>query len=220
MSLVIAFEGIDGSGKSTLARMLAQKINKEKVQFIDKNSDRPIRKIYRELMKNDEFISDALSLFLGLADYKYTEERVEDRSKEFIIYDRCFLSTLVDVMSLGLISSEDMPLYMGMFRMPDIIYFIDADALQVLPEKKDISLAEAGGKISSPAELVDGFIEYQNRNYQGYLSLFEKYVETEVFRVRRDSVESSLDQIFCHFSSFIKNRFSQEFEDICQAEQD
>ena len=100
MSLVIAFEGIDGSGKSTLARMLAQKINKEKVQFIDKNSDRPIRKIYRELMKNDEFISDALSLFLGLADYKYTEERVEDRSKEFIIYDRCYQSTLGDVMSL------------------------------------------------------------------------------------------------------------------------
>ena len=87
-----------------------------------------------------------------------------------------------------------------------------------VPEKKDISVAEAGGKISSPAELVDGFIEYQNRNYQGYLSLFEKYVETEVFRVRRDSVESSLDQILCHFSSFIKNRFSQEFEDVCQAE--
>ena len=56
MSLVIAFEGIDGSGKSTLARMLAQKINKEKVQFIDKNSDRPIRKIYRELIpKNGLF---------------------------------------------------------------------------------------------------------------------------------------------------------------------
>jgi thymidylate kinase len=195
---IIAIEGIDGSGKTTFCKELTRYLSNytESFQTISKNiSKRPLRVIYKELISSISFPSPELSLLLGMADFKYVEEFILDNKKEFIILDRCFISNLVDCMSLGINIFNSFEFIISLFKIPDIIFFMDIDSTVASARKgKDISVAECGGPYSD-ANINDAFIKFQHNNYTNYSILFNKIANiTNIIKVtENDSVSEVID---------------------------
>ena len=160
----IVFEGIDGSGKSVLSTKLAQllKSNQKQVQYIDNNS-RFLRDI---IVNSDKFISKELFFLLGLTDYKLIEEKLIDNKNEFVVFDRSFISILAYAAALGFNVDFD---YMRVFKLPDIIFFIDAIGNEVVNSKNTISKGEVGGEIINK----ENFIKFQDKVYLNYKSLLK-----------------------------------------------
>lgn len=163
----VAIEGIDGSGKTTLIQRLKNDIQLlNDVQIITKKTDRPLREIYKKLINAEPFISPKLSFFLGIADYLYACEYLEKNDKRIILYDRSYISCLVDCLSLGLPIDENIKQIAGSFPVYDLVVFIDVDCDVCYDRKKEkISRAEAGGDIHN---LQEGFVDFQGRNYKNY----------------------------------------------------
>lgn len=191
MSKIIAVEGIDGSGKTTLSLKLIETIQRhdKSAQYISKQYQRPVRNIYKELMDSEKFISPELSLLLGMADYKYVEEKNLDENKDFIVYDRCFVSTLVDSLSLGLDIDDQLDFLLGLYKFPNIILFMDIDAEKAVNRKDIISLAEAGGKPLIGCNIRESFIKFQNKNYKNYhriLNILSPMIEIAIIKSNYD----------------------------------
>lgn len=205
MSIVVAFEGIDGAGKSTLSHLFVEELRRQNrmVQFIDKKSNRPLRMIYKELLTSNKFISNELSLLLGFADYKYVQDYLEDYEQEIIVYDRCFISSIVDLLSLRILNLEKVDDIIKLFKVPDIIYFVDRNAQEVLSSKQIISKAEAGGELYKDLNIVDGFIKFQSTNYYWYKKILSQYFADTNFSVKNKKVEDSCYQILEHFTQNI-----------------
>lgn len=205
MSKIIAFEGIDGSGKTTFSNMLINELinNEMSVQLINKTTNRPLREIYKKLIIEDKFISNELSLLLGLADYKYTEDYVEDNTKDFIIYDRCFISSIIDLLSLGILDENKVKYFIKLFRVPNYIYFIDRDAKAVIKDKVNISKAEAGGNLYANENLKNGFMRFQNTNYMWYNYILNKYFSKHFVTIKSIDVGNGFKQIKDFFINII-----------------
>lgn len=161
----IAVEGIDGSGKSTLINNVISHSDLS-LQVISKKTNRPLRDIYKQLLQREPFISTNLSFFLGMADYLYAMEYLEDPAKKHYIYDRSFISGLVDCQSLGLNLEPDIPRIARLFPKYDWVVYIDATASSCFLHKNGvISQAEAGG---SQEALEENFKEFQTKNTVNY----------------------------------------------------
>lgn len=190
----LVFEGIDGSGKSTQIEKLSKKLEilNFKYQISSDISLRPIRQIYKKMIKNkDRFPSNELSLLINFADYKYIEEYVIKSEVDYFIYDRYIFSTLADLYALEM-NLDIFSRLVEIFPLPDRIYFIDIKPIDALSRKNSISYAEAGGDLyyeRNKGDLNKAYIDFQNKIYEGY----EKYFILNKINKRVLRIDGTLD---------------------------
>ena len=154
MGKYICIEGIDGSGKTTICNLLTKELKNSVV--IREPSDFEIGNFIRSSLKEKkEFMNNPfISSLLFFADRIYLKGEIL-RLKEkfdFVISDRCFLSTYAYQKALikdekdKLIFEEIFNLLLKKVEIPDAIIILDVDVEiamdRMLKDGKDLSLYE------------------------------------------------------------------------------
>lgn len=180
--MYIAFEGIDGSGKSTHIKKLYDflKLNNYEVdisrgEFASKQN--PIGQLFKELLRNDNFPSDELSLLMKLADIKYIYEYNSDSN--IFIFDRHLFSIYSDMHALKF-DIDKYDEYFKLINDIDRVYYFDVNPSETYERKEgQITYAETGGPLYSKNRETtkENFIKFQSDLKDGFGLGFLKYID-------------------------------------------
>jgi len=154
MGKYICIEGIDGSGKTTICNLLAKELKNSVV--IKEPSDFEIGNFIRNSLKEKkEFMNNPfISSLLFFADRIYLKSKIQEFKEkfDFVISDRCFLSTYAYQKALiqddrdKLIFEEIFNLLLKKVEIPDAIIILDVDVetavSRMIKDGKDLSLYE------------------------------------------------------------------------------
>jgi len=154
MGKYICIEGIDGSGKTTICNLLAKELKNSIV--IKEPSDFEIGNFIRNSLKEKkEFMNNPfISSLLFFADRIYLKSKIQELKEnfDFVISDRCFLSTYAYQRALikddrdKLIFEEIFSLLLKKVEIPDAIIILDVDVetamSRMIKDGKDLSLYE------------------------------------------------------------------------------
>lgn len=176
--MMVAFEGIDGSGKSTQLQLLATTLQRqgEQVVTVPRTAGRPIRVVYKELIRTpDAFPSPLSSLFLALADYTYAFQAVvrsTSTASGFDLWDRFALSAAADAVALGIPLLQVTSL-LDLCPRADTYVLVDLNPEAALERKTGVSLAECGGPefLSLHRTKESAFLHFQQRIRDAYRTL-------------------------------------------------
>lgn len=197
-SFHVAFEGIDGSGKSSVLTSVATMLaaNGYSVVTVDKTTNRPIRKLYRELISDPTtFPTETASLFLSLADYVWARDNCPTAPPAVYLWDRYAYSAFADAISLGI--SIDLIKHLAKcIKHVDLAIVFDVVPSVAASRKEAISEAEAGGPtyVAHFADRLSSFVAFQEGVRCAYPVLRGAGM-MPISTVFKDSASLSVDQV-------------------------
>lgn len=175
----VAFEGSDGSGKSVVCKLVCEKLRQAGVDVVLPTSDpqRPIRSLYKHLIAQQTTFPDTnTSLFLGLADFAYSEQLANEAEASIALFERCVYSPIADAIALGADPEMILPI-LDFFTQPDLIAYCDLSPELSLERRRSICTeAEAGGPffLRPGEELQHGFLRFQSGVQMAYEMILPK----------------------------------------------